>query len=389
MSLQRSLTDRGLKSLKASEKSYLRKDGLVEGLCVRVAPTGLKSFQLRAFGPDGRQRTVTLGRYPALSLADARRAAKTTRAKIHAGEGMKKRPSVAERRRVHDAGRLRAISERFVAFKLKEGKRPQTVTYYEGTLRRYILDDIGDRAIKDITRTDIRRLLDRYADRPAVARSIWSTMSALFNYAVDRDLLDISPIISMRGPKPAASRDRVLTDAEIAAIWKACGSLQIYGAMVRFLLLTGQRLGQVRQMAWQDIEGDIWHVRGETTKSRSAAEVPLPWTARAILRTIEPESDVVFGGRFGGPIKGLSKLKRSLDEASGVQDWRLHDLRRTQATGLARLGVAESLIERIQLRSGQSIGMIAQVYNRFSYLDEKRTALAQWATTVRRIRRAS
>ncbi|ANK81423.1 MAG: hypothetical protein TEF_11900 [Rhizobiales bacterium NRL2] len=214
-------------------------------------------------------------------------------------------------------------------------------------------------------------------------------MSALFSYAVDRELVDQSPIVSMRGPKPPASRDRVLTDPEVAAIWKACGSLGTYGAMIRFLLLTGQRVGQVTEMQWRDIDVEVWHVRGETTKSRTAAEVPLPRTTRAILRTIERQGDVVFGGRFGGPIKGLSKLKRSLDKGSGVTDWRLHDLRRTQATGLARLGVAESLIERIQLRSGQSVGMVAQVYNRFSYLAEKRDALEQWSRTVQDIRHAT
>jgi integrase len=389
MSLQRSLTDRTLKSLRPGAKSYLQKDGLVDGLCVRVAPTGLKSFQLRAFGPDGRQRTVTLGRYPELSLADARKAAKSTRAEIHAGEGVAAKASVAARRRAHDAGRLRAVAERFTEFKLKEGKSPRTVSHYEGTLRRYVLGELGDRPIREILRTDIRRLLDRHADKPAVARAIWSTMSALFSYAVDRELVDQSPIVSMRGPKPPASRDRVLTDPEVAAIWKACGSLGTYGAMIRFLLLTGQRVGQVTEMQWRDIDVEVWHVRGETTKSRTAAEVPLPRTTRAILRTIERQGDVVFGGRFGGPIKGLSKLKRSLDKGSGVTDWRLHDLRRTQATGLARLGVAESLIERIQLRSGQSVGMVAQVYNRFSYLAEKRDALEQWSRTVQDIRHAT
>jgi integrase len=187
----------------------------------------------------------------------------------------------------------------------------------------------------------------------------------------------------------ARSRDRVLTDLEIAAIWRACGD-DDYGRIVRLLILTGQRRDEVGGMARSEIDllARKWTIPGERTKNGRTHEVPLSNEAIAILEAgiaAAGERELLFGERPTTPFSGWSKAKARLDRRVEAAPWTLHDLRRTTATRMAELGVLPHIIEAaLNHVSGHRAG-VAGIYNRASYTAEIARALDAWAGLVARI----
>ena len=175
-----------------------------------------------------------------------------------------------------------------------------------------------------------------------------------------------------------AKRERVLTDAELAAVWKATDGPAPFNAIVRMLMLTGQRREEVTAMTWEEIASDLstWTVPASRAKNGAAHIVPLSPQAQAILRAAPRVrgTDLVFPGR-NGPFNGFSKAKEALDKVCGVRGWRLHDLRRTMATGLQRLGVRLEVTEAVLNHVAGSRAGIIGVYQRHTWADEKRAAL--------------
>jgi integrase len=186
-------------------------------------------------------------------------------------------------------------------------------------------------------------------------------------------------------PAPAA-RDRVLTDAEVGQVWRACGaSGEPFGSAVRLLLLTGCRLNEVAGMRTPELsdDGATWTIPGERTKNGRAHVVPLSPQAREVLAGVLRISDsLVFTTNGRTPVSGWSKVKRRLDRAAEIPSWRLHDLRRTAATGMAELGVPPHVVEAaLNHVSGARAG-VAGTYNRAAYAAEKRAALERWGAHV-------
>jgi integrase len=203
---------------------------------------------------------------------------------------------------------------------------------------------------------------------------------------VEQDLLPTAPTAGVKAPAKETARERVLTDAELAAVWRAADALgPAARAFVRLLILTGQRRDEVAGLRWADVDldaagGAVWTLPREATKADRTHEVPLSAAAVAILAGLPREGEYVLsttGGRR--PISGYSKVKARLDELAGVTGWRFHDLRRTAGTGLARLGVAVATISRVL---NHTEGGVTKIYNRYGYLDEKRAALNRWAAHV-------
>jgi integrase len=180
----------------------------------------------------------------------------------------------------------------------------------------------------------------------------------------------------------------VLTDAELAAIWKAADGPGSYDSIVRLLILTGQRREEVAGMTWDEVADDLsaWTISANRAKIGVTHIVPLSPRAEAILRATPrcEGADLVFPGRRG-LFNGFGKAKAALDEASGVKNWRLHDLRRTMATGLQRLGVRLEVTEAILKHMAGSRAGIVGVYQRHTWADEKRAALAAWGAHVEAI----
>jgi integrase len=237
-----------------------------------------------------------------------------------------------------------------------------------------------------LDRAAVVRVLDRLAKegKPAMASRTAAYGRACYHWAVKRGSLTVNPFQDL--PLTAvATRERVLTDDELRAVWQATSGPGPFNAIVRTLILTGQRREEVTSMTWDEVAPDLstWTIPASRAKTGAAHVVPLTTQAQAVLRAAPRfmESDLVFPG-LRGPFSGFSKAKAALDKASGVKEWRLHDLRRTMATGLQRLGVRLEVTEAVLNHIAGSRAGIVGVYQRHTWADEKRAALNAWGEHV-------
>jgi integrase len=214
---------------------------------------------------------------------------------------------------------------------------------------------------------------------------------SMFNFALDRGIIDSTPAARVRRPGEEQSRERTLTAEEIAKIWRAAATLgDPFGPYFRMALLSAQRRDEVARMQWADLDLDtgLWTLPAQSTKARRSHVVPLAPLAIEILKAIPRKEFVadgvtkpspwVFTTAGDAPVSGFSKAKPRLDRAitPSVAAWRIHDLRRTVATEMGRLGVAQSIVGKVLNHADRSI---TAVYNRYDYLTEKRQALDSWA----------
>jgi integrase len=394
------LTATGVDKWKAIDKRQEVPDTLMTGLYLIVQPTGRKAWQVRyRFGE--KHRRMTLGKYPLLSLADAR--ARASEALIAANDGRdpagEREAEKAARVEVQLSGRdkIKTLVEQFGKRHLSTLKSGETV---KRELNRHVVAIWGERDIHDIAKRDVIDLLDGIADtgRVVTANRVKAYLSKFLNWCVERDIIDQSPAM---GVKPAAkekSRERVLTDDEIKLFWKACTvEGQPWGHLGKMLLLTGQRLGEVVNMTDREVTGDLWHLSSDRTKNGRAHDVPLSEAARDVLGAVERvKGDVryVFTTNGTGGLKGYHKGRNHIaermaeiasDEAGAAVDiphWTFHDLRRTAATGMARLGIPVRVTEAVLNHVSGTGGGIVGVYQRHDYADEKRNALDAWARLV-------
>ena len=250
------------------------------------------------------------------------------------------------------------------------------------------------RKIQDIARRDVVEVLDGLMDRGVgrMTNMVFSVLRKLFRWCVERDVIAVSPCTGMRPPCPEASRDRVLNDGELKRFWAATDALGYpFGPMFKLLLVTGQRLGEVAGIIWTEIHLDerIWSLPRQRAKNDRAHEVPLSDLAIEIVESL-PKSDretaLVFTTTGKTPVSGFSRAKRHLDAAMRVQPdqqaippWTLHDLRRTVATGMQRLGITPQVTEAVLNHKSGTIRGVAAVYARHDYAQEKRDALDAWA----------
>jgi len=214
---------------------------------------------------------------------------------------------------------------------------------------------------------------------------------ACYHWAVKRGSLIANPFQDLP-LAPVARRERVLTDDELRSIWQATAGPGSFNAIVRTLILTGQRREEVAGMTWDEIAPDLstWTIPASRAKNGEAHFVPLSPQAQAIFATaprmakdgVDKGTWLVFLGRGVGPFNGFSKAKAALDEVGGVKDWRLHDLRRKMATGLQKLGVRLEVTEAMLNHVSGSRAGIVGVYQRHTWADEKRAALAAWGAHV-------
>jgi integrase len=225
------------------------------------------------------------------------------------------------------------------------------------------------------------------AGKKATARLTGAYGRACFGWAIGKDLLTENPFAAIK-LAPVAARERVLTDDDLRAIWQATAGPGSFNKIVRILTLTGQRRDEVADMAWSELSGDLstWTIPAARAKNGVASVVPLPPQVKAILE-VAPRyagNALCFPGERG-TFSGWSRSKERLDRDSGVDDWRLHDLRRTCATGLQRLGVRLEVTESVLNHVSGSRAGIVGIYQRHDWADEKRAALAAWGARVEAI----
>jgi len=364
-------------------------DGKIPGFGVRVTSGGVKTFYLKY--RLGRQYgRMNLGRYPTTSLARARAKAHAALAAIADGIDPRGEDRLVQVRDQTFAVTLAAFLEGYC----KHHNRASTAAETERLLRAYFLPDWQKRLVTDIGKSDVVAALDPIMKRgsTSAARHAFAAARKFFNWCVEQGIVEDSPCRTMKPPVKAASRDRVLSDDEVVRVWRGAEAQgDIFGTVVRLLALTAQRRGEVCGMRWDelDLKEGVWTIPGSRTKNHRAHAVPLTATAVSIIKRVPRIEGVayVFPARSkpDQPYSGYSKGKRALDAAIDLHDWTLHDLRRTAATGMAKLGVAPHVVERILNHSTGTFGGVAGVYNRFQYLPEMRDGLLAWEQHVQKL----
>jgi integrase len=381
-----SLTDLRIRKLTPAGAERVEAwDGRLPGFGIRVSVHGTKSFVL-LYRHDGRCRRMTLGRYPFLSLADARRKAHLALAEVARGGDPQ-----APRRAKRPSNRFDATVELFVRTYCQQHNRQSTRRETARLLRTRFVSRWGARDVCDITKADVLKIVDEAvaAGVPSAANHALATVRVFFNWCADRGLIAESPCARLKMPARARSRDRVLDDNELAAIWRAaCAMGYPFGTITQVLLLTAQRRNEVVQMRWTDLDFDacVWSIPANVAKNGNAHVVPLVPEMMEILRcTPRFDNEMLFPSRTaeGRVFSGFSKGKERLDALAQVRAFTLHDLRRTAATRMAGRGIAPHIVERVLNHVTGVLGGVAGVYNRFKYRDEVRDALTVWTGCVR------
>ena len=388
------LTDGKLQALQAPANGQTEIiDTNVSGLRVRIGASGKVTFIVRKRA-GSKVHNVTIGRYgPRLTLAQARAKARQILSDIESGADVTAMARVQKDKRETVAD----LVPRF----LKAKAHLRSVKESERIFNRYILPKLGDRMADAVTRADVTRLIDKIAETaPVQARAVYAILSSFYTWALPRlDRLPANPCQGAGRPPKPASRERVLSDAEIKALWAVTEGLeQSLGKGVQLLLLTGQRRLEVFHAARAefDLQAALWTIPPERAKNGQTNLVPLSSAAIEIVEAIPQIEDtlLLFPSRdsLQLPVNGFSKLTERLragvDKALKREDterWTLHDIRRTVATGLQRLGIRQEVTEAVLNHKSGVVSGVAAVYGRYSFANEKRLALDAWAAELRRI----
>ena len=365
---------------------------------VRLSYQGAKSWFVMT-RLDGKLIRVTLGKYPALSLAEAREDARRVVNLASVGKDPRKvKAQAQEKRREDRRNTLGACADEFLERHVERRLRPSTQREYRRILRGQDTRVWHDRPISEITKRDVLDVLEGIEGRGSTGASkrALAYLRSFFNWCAERDIITTPPTDRLRSSHPEVKRDRVLSDAEIAYLLRALDLEQgVFAPLIHLLLLTGQRRAEVAGMLWselRDFPGNnaIWEIPGERTKNKHAHLVPLPPEACRVLSNMTPVSDLVFTTTGYTPVSGFGRAKARLDtridslrHADGLEampPWTLHDLRRTMVTVMnERLGFAPHIVEAtVNHTSGLAKAGVAGVYNRALYLDDRRKALNSW-----------
>jgi integrase len=273
--------------------------------------------------------------------------------------------------------------------------RPASFAEIKRTLERDVKPVLGSRPLKDITRGNVRELLQAIVDRPAPshANHVLSYLRAMLNWAVSNDLIEANPTAGLKMPAPKIDRDRALEDGEIRLFWLACDTVGWpFGPLFRLLLLTAQRRDEIAEARWGefDIDGELWTLPRERAKNDKAHFIYLAPKATEILRGLPTAGGGGFLFTTTGktPVSGFTRARQKLASAMNdlggaeVEPFTLHDLRRTAATGMAGLGVPPHVVDRILNHTSGTIRGVARVYNRHEYLAERQAALLAWSRHI-------
>jgi integrase len=356
-------------------------DDAVPGFGIRIRATGVRAwvFQYKAGGYATRR--LTIGRVGAIRAARARQIAGEYHAQVKLGRNPSaEKRAAAERSRDTFGALARLYLERRGGDLRSNSLRSKTraLLKYAAPLHSMEVDAVDQRAVAHLL-TKVES-----SSGAVTANRLRANMSAMYTWALKEGIVAGNPVGNTykRQERP---RDRVLSDEELALIWKALPEGN-YGDIVKLLILTGQRANEIARLKWSEIEGGQIVLPRERTKNDRAHTVPLGPTAISILKLRAPRlsTDFVFGGRREAAFADWFQAKRALDtrlaEHNGapLAQWVIHDIRRSVATGMADIGIQPHIIEAVLNHvSGHKSG-IAGVYNRANYAAEKAAALARW-----------
>lgn len=384
-------------------------DSALRGFGIKASPQGTLSYLVQKWvgGRGGASKRIVIGHYPAWKLDKARTEAASIIGDVAKGIDIVDRKAKLRiaRREALNATTLGEAVDLYLKRHSTDGRYWHEVgNAFRGTeAHKGIIQSLGkDTTVASITKQEVRKLIDakQDADLNGAARSLFAVLRPFFKWCVERDMIAVSPLADLKAPVPLEPRDRILTDDEIKALWAASLTMSayskkiqrdphpIYGAFYRLLLLTAQRREEVADMQWSEIDGSVWTIPSVRTKNGKEHKVHLSSQAMAVLEALEGKEDCpyVFTTKGETGLSGFAKAKARLDTLmKGVDPWRVHDLRRTAASGMARLGFQPHIIERVLNHVSGAQGGLVAVYQRYEYLEERKRALESWSAHVNSI----
>jgi integrase len=431
--------------LKYAPKGERREIGdTTTGLVLVIQPSGAKSWAMRFRRPSGVAAKLTLGPLDAsdretlddpvlgapLTLGQARELANRINRERARGidvvehykaEASRKRAAAADEAANTFGG---AAKEFFIHHTTKWGTRPRRwrddarllgLRWAPGSdpaevepeiIRGGLADTWSSKPVAQIDAHDIIAAIDDAAKNgvpglekanpsasPARGRKMFAALSGLFRWLQQRRRIAVNPAKGVWHPGAPPSRDRILDDGEIRLFWTACETLKPpYGALLRFLLLTGCRRDESAKIRHDEIDDQgVLSIPKERAKNNQAHKVPLSQLAIGIIDAMPREHDLVFGDARNRPPQDFSRVKLTLDaemdrlakmEGRSITPWRIHDLRRSCASGMQALGIRHEVIEKALNHTSGAYGGVAGVYQRDEMLPERREALQRWAAHV-------
>jgi integrase len=381
--MRRNLTAQFVESVETPPRGQVDHwDSRTPGLSLRVSQGGRKAWTV-FFRFQGRMRRLTLGTYPILSLADARRLAVTALRESQHGTD----PALAKQdaRGADTFGTLAAL---YIERHAKTEKR--TWREDERKLKTDLLPKWRNRKANEIKRADVIEMLDAIVDRgaPITANRTRALISKIFNFAIKRGLVEVNPAAGVDNPGAERQRDRVLSEDEIAKLWASLDhEPPRIAAIFRLGLLTAQRRNEILGMSWAelDLAAGWWTIPAERCKNGLTHRVPLAPQAAALIRQIKdasPNESFVFrGGRIGQPLGSLQKPIRRVKAASAI-DFKFHDLRRTAASLMTGSGIQRLVVSKVLNHVERGV---TAIYDRHGYDAEKRAALIKWESRLSEI----
>ncbi len=385
-------------------------DDELTGFGCKATPGGKRAFfvQYRPRGRGQNIKRVHIGYWGRLTVKQAREAAKKLLGDANAGRdpaeakaARKEAAKAAKQAKAEKvaAGTLKDAIERFLAGHAKETR------YWHEKRQRLLSGDMASLhavSIRDVTRAQLKGVIDSVKARSqAAARLLFADLRPLFKWTIEIELLAANPMTGIKPPKPVAARERVLETYEIESFWQAAGEVSWpFASMYRLLLLTGARREEVAGMRWSelDLDAGVWTLPGSRTKNKREHRLPLAPAAIALLDRVAitaikqgygyTGSELVFSTTGRTPPSGWSKAKGGLDKqmkvilGSRFKDWRIHDLRRTCATGMEDLGIPTHIVETaLNHLSGAKAGIVG-VYQRAEHREAVKRAFLAWERRV-------
>lgn len=396
------ITKQTVDSCHPGERDDFLWDTKIAGFGVKVTPAGRKVYiyQYRLGGRGAKVRRYTIGRHGDITADNARNEAK--RLAMLVSQGVDPQSAKVEQRR-------QAIDLAFPAYLNRFAKECLKPTWkasadeVEAMLRTYALPVLKSKALPQINRRDVSDVLRPLKAKPATASKMYAVMRRLFRWAISEGDLDASPMEAMEPPPKPEARDRWLNDRELLTIWKATGDLGYpFGPMFRLLILSGARRNEVSDLSWTELSKDqeLWSLPAARAKNGEATTYPLSSLMMDEIDKLAaksskkgwPRKGLVFTTTGETPVSGFSRAKKRLDalieegnEGEALLPWTIHDLRRTLATGMQRLGVRFEVTEALLNHKSGSRSGVAGIYQQHSWGPEKRAALQAWSDHVERL----